>query len=82
MKCISPINIHYYPDRRYKSYITSLKAAIVGKNLISAELDIDRILQFVFHDKILQIYRQNVLGWEGRNLISDSLKTIISIPLK
>ena len=36
----SRLNIHYYPNRRHKSYVTSLKAAIVGKSLISAELDI------------------------------------------
>ena len=57
LKCISRLNIHYYPNRRYKSYITSLKAVIAGKSLISAGLDIDRILHFVFYDKILQIYR-------------------------
>ena len=59
LKCISRLNIHYYPNRRYKSYITSLKAVIAGKSLISAGLDIDRILHFVFYDKILQIYRQH-----------------------
>ena len=63
--CISRLNIHYYPNRRYKSYITSLKALIVGKSLISAGLDIDRILHYVFYDKILQIYRQH---W-SRNFI-------------
>ena len=46
LKCISRLNIHYYPNRRYKSYITSLKAVIAGKSLISAGLDIDRILHF------------------------------------
>ena len=45
-----------YHNRRYESYIT-LKAVIVGKNLISAGLHIDRILHFDFYDKILQIYR-------------------------
>ena len=59
LKCISRLNIHYYPSSRYKSYITSLKAVITGKSLISAGLDIDRILHFVFYDKILQIYRQH-----------------------
>ena len=44
IKCISRLNIHYYPNRRYKSYITSLKAVIVSKNLISAELDIVRFM--------------------------------------
>ena len=34
------------------------KTVIVGKSLISARLDIDRIVHFVFYDKILQIYRQ------------------------
>ena len=48
VKCISRLNIHYYPNRRYKSYITSLKAVIVGKSLISAGMNIDRILHFVF----------------------------------
>ena len=33
----------YYSNRRYKSYITSLKAVIVGKTLIFAGLYIDRI---------------------------------------
>ena len=40
LKCISRLNIHYYPNRRYKSDITSLKAVIVGKCLSSAGLDI------------------------------------------
>ena len=57
LKCILGLNIHYYLNRRYKSYITSLKAVIVGKSLISVGLDIDRILHFVFYDKIIQIYR-------------------------
>ena len=48
MLCISRLNIHYYHNRRYKSYITSLKAVIAGKSLIFAGLDIDRILHFVF----------------------------------
>ena len=46
--CISRLNIHYYRNRRYKFYTTSLKAAIAGKSLISAGLDFDRILHFVF----------------------------------
>ena len=58
LKCISRLNIHYYPNRRYKSYITSLKAVIVGKSLRSVGLDIDRILHFVFYEKVLQIYPQ------------------------
>ena len=33
----------YYSNRRYKSYVTSLKAVIVGKTLISAGLYTDRI---------------------------------------
>ena len=36
--------------------MTSLKAVIAGKSLIPAGLDIDRILHFVFYDKILEIY--------------------------
>ena len=59
MKFISPLNIHYYPNRRYKFYITSFKALIVGKGLVSTGLDIDRILHFLFYDKIFQIYRQH-----------------------
>ena len=55
LKCISRLNIHYHPNRRYKSYVTSLKAVILDKSLISAGLGIDRILHFVFYDKILQI---------------------------
>ena len=50
-----------YPNQRYKSYITSLKAVMVGKSLIYTGLDIDRILRFVFYDKILQIYRQHLV---------------------
>ena len=48
LKCMSLLNIHYYPNRRYKSYTTSLKAAIVGKSLISVGPDIDRFLHFAF----------------------------------
>ena len=51
LACISWLNIHYYPNRRYKSYITSLKAVIVDKSLISTGLDIDRILHFIFYGK-------------------------------
>ena len=58
-KCISQLNIHYYPNRRYKPYVTFLRAVIVGKTLISAGLDIDRILHFIFYDKIPQISRQH-----------------------
>ena len=47
LKCISRLDIYYYHNRRYKSHITSSKAVIVGKSLISAELDIDRILHFI-----------------------------------
>ena len=49
----------YIHNRRYKSYITFLKAVIAGKCLISAGLDIDRILHFDFYDKILEISRQH-----------------------
>ena len=59
LKCILQLNIHYYPNRRYKSYITSLKAVIVVKSLISAGLNITKILHFVFYDKILQNYGQH-----------------------
>ena len=38
--------------------MTSLKTVITGKSLISASLDIDRILHFVLYDKTLQIYRE------------------------
>ena len=34
---------YYYHNHGYKSYITSLKAVITGKSLITAGLDIDRI---------------------------------------
>ena len=51
LKCISRLNIHYYPNRRYKSYITSLKAVIAGKSLISAGLDFVGILHFAFYIK-------------------------------
>ena len=51
--------MYYYLNRWYKSYITSLKAAIAGKSLNFARMDIDRNLHFVFYDKILQIYRQH-----------------------
>ena len=56
LKCISWLNIYYYPNRWHKSYISSLKDVIVGKSLVSVGLDIDRILHFVFYDKTLQIY--------------------------
>ena len=58
-KYISQLNIHYYPNRRYKPYVIFLRAVIVGKTLISAGLDIDRILHFIFYDKILQISGQH-----------------------
>ena len=41
------LNIRYH-NRRYKSYIISLKAIIADKSFISAELDIGRILNFIF----------------------------------
>ena len=47
LKYISRVNIHYYPNRRYKSYITSLKAVIVGKSLFSVGIDVDRISFFM-----------------------------------
>ena len=53
LKYILRLNINYYPNRRFKSYITSLKAVIVGKSLISVGLNIDEILHFVFYDKVL-----------------------------
>ena len=65
-------NIHYYNKRRYKSYVTSLKAVIAGKNLISAGLDVDRILHFAFYDKILQIYRQHWVRKFYRHILSKS----------
>ena len=52
LKCISRRNIHYYPNVG-TNLITSLKAVIVGKSLISAGLYIDRIVHFVFYGKIL-----------------------------
>ena len=73
--CISRLNIHYYHNRRYKSYITSLKAVIVSKSLISAGLDIDRILDFVFYDKILQIYRQHWVRKFYRHILSKYRQT-------
>ena len=66
---ISRLHIHYYPNRRYKSYTTSLKAGIVGQSLISG-LVIDRILYFVFYDKILQIYRQHWVRKFYRHILS------------
>ena len=74
IKCISRLNIYYYPNRRYKSYITSLKAVIVSKNLISAELDISRILHFIFCDKIFQIYRQHWVRKFYRHILSKTDK--------
>ena len=70
LKCISRLNIYYYPNLRYKSCITSLKAVIAGKSLISARLDIDRILHFVFYGKILQIYRQHWVRKFYRHILS------------
>ena len=74
IKCISRLNIHYYPNGRYKSYITSLKAVIVGKSLISAWLDIDRILHFVFYYKIPKIYRQHLVGKFYGHILSNTEK--------
>ena len=59
-----------YHNRWCKSYITSLKAVIVGKSLISAQLDIDRILYSVFYDKILQLYRQHWVRKFKRHILS------------
>ena len=70
LKYISRLNIRYHPNRRYKSYITSLKTVIVGKSLISAGLNIDRILHFVFYDKILQICRQHWFMKVYRRILS------------
>ena len=39
--------------------IKDLTDAIATNSLISARLDIDRILHFVFYHKTLQIYRQH-----------------------
>ena len=62
LKYISRLNIRYHPNRRYKSYITSLKTVIVGKNLISAGLNIDRILNFVFMIKYSK-FADNIGSW-------------------
>ena len=70
LKCISRLNIHYYPNRRYKSYITSSKGDIAGKSLMSSGLDIYRILHFIFCDKILQIYRQHWVRKCYRHILS------------
>ena len=70
LKCISRLIIHYYPNHRYKSYITFLKAVIVGKSLFSSRLDTDRILHFVLNDKILQIYRQHWVRKFYRHILS------------
>ena len=67
MLCNLRLNIHY---RWYKSYITSLKAVITGKSLISARLDIDRILHCVFYNKILQIYQQYWVRKFYRHILS------------
>ena len=76
LKCILRLNIHHYPNRRYKSYITSLKAVIVGKSLISARLDIDIILHFVLYDKILQSYRQHWVRKFYRHILSKYLQIL------
>ena len=70
LKCISRLNIYCYPNRRDKSHITCLKAVTVGKILISAGLDIDKILHFFFYDKILQIYRQHWVRKFYRGILS------------
>ena len=59
VKNLMSFTAKYYYNHRYKSYITSLKAVITGKSLISAGLHIDRVLYFIFYDKMLQIYRQH-----------------------
>ena len=81
LKGISRLNIHYYANRRYKSYISSLKAAIGGKSLIFAGLDIDRILHFVFYDKILQIYPQHWVKKFYRRILSKYRQTPKTPPL-
>ena len=48
VKNLMYFTIYYYNNRRCKFYITFLKAVIASKSLISAGLDIDRILHFVF----------------------------------
>ena len=66
LKCISRLNIHYYPNGRYKSYITSLKFAIAGKIFFPAGLDIDRILQFIFmikYSKFTDNTPRSTLPW-------------------
>ena len=70
LKCISRLNIHYYPNLRDKSYITFLKATFVGKSLISAGPGIDRILHFIFCDKIPKIYTQHWARKFHRNILS------------
>ena len=70
-KYISRLNIHYYRNHRYKSYIITLKPAIPGKSLISAGLDIYRIQHFVFDDKILQIYQQHWVRKLCRHVLSE-----------
>ena len=83
LKCISRLNIHCYPNCWYKSYITSLKAVIVGKTFISQdwiliEFCIYRQHWFrKFYRHILSKYRQKVCvcvcvwerGWGGRGVL-------------
>ena len=51
-------------------HIKGLKAVIAGNSLISAGLDIDRILHFVFYHKILQIYQQHKVWKYYRHILS------------
>ena len=62
-----------YFTTRYSSlskFPLQVLAVIVGKSLISAGLDIDRILHFVFYDKILQIYQQHWVRKFCRHILS------------
>ena len=70
VKSLMYFRAKYFHNRRYKSYITFLKAVIAGKCLISAGLDIDRILHFVFYDKILEISRQHWVRKFFRHILS------------
>ena len=66
LKCISRLNIHCYPNCWYKSYITSLKAVIVGKTFISQDWILIEFCIYrqhwvrKFYRHILPKYRQKV----------------------
>ena len=59
LKCISRLNIHYYPNRRYKFYVTSLKAVILDKSFLRDWILIEIYISFfmIKHSKFTDSIR-------------------------